>query len=130
MSKYEENMKKALMRGVCALNLEAMSIFNEDNLNNHQQNNHSISKKAFNLNQVKTNANYQQQKSDEGLLNQQKQNSNEVIITLVAAISRYPRNQRILAKISWLKILVIIEETFKLRKSPNNLCFFCCTYSK
>ena len=76
MSKYEENMKKALMRGVCALNLEAMSIFNEDNLNNHQQNNYSISKKAFNLNQVKTNANYQQQKLDEGLLNQQKQNSN------------------------------------------------------
>jgi hypothetical protein len=29
MAKSEENMKKALMRGVCALNLEAMSIFNE-----------------------------------------------------------------------------------------------------
>jgi hypothetical protein len=29
MAKNEENMKKALMRGVCALNLEAMSIFNE-----------------------------------------------------------------------------------------------------
>jgi hypothetical protein len=27
MGKYEENMKRALMRGVCALNLEAMSIF-------------------------------------------------------------------------------------------------------
>jgi hypothetical protein len=27
MAKYEENMKRALMRGVCALNLEAMSIF-------------------------------------------------------------------------------------------------------
>lgn len=30
MAKHEENMKKALMRGVCALNLEAMSIFNEN----------------------------------------------------------------------------------------------------
>jgi hypothetical protein len=29
MTKHEEQMKKALMRGVCALNLEAMSIFNE-----------------------------------------------------------------------------------------------------
>ena len=29
---YEENMKKAFMRGVCALNMEAMSMFkyNED----------------------------------------------------------------------------------------------------
>lgn len=32
MNKYEENMRKALMRGVCALNLEAMSIFNDDNI--------------------------------------------------------------------------------------------------
>lgn len=29
MAKNEENMRKALMRGVCALNMEAMSIFNE-----------------------------------------------------------------------------------------------------
>jgi len=29
MTKHEEHMKKALMRGVCALNLEAMSIFNQ-----------------------------------------------------------------------------------------------------
>lgn len=29
MTKHEEQMKKALMRGVCALNLEAMSIFNQ-----------------------------------------------------------------------------------------------------
>ena len=37
MSKSEENMRKALMRGVCALNMEAMSIFNETiatNVNN------------------------------------------------------------------------------------------------
>lgn len=27
---YEEAMKKAFMRGVCALNLEAMTIFNKD----------------------------------------------------------------------------------------------------
>ena len=33
MAKNEENMKKALMRGVCALNLEAMSILNESNMN-------------------------------------------------------------------------------------------------
>ena len=30
MSKHEENMRKALMRGVCALNLEAMAIFDND----------------------------------------------------------------------------------------------------
>lgn len=30
LAKSEENMRKALMRGVCALNLEAMSIFNEN----------------------------------------------------------------------------------------------------
>lgn len=30
MAKNEENMRKALMRGVCALNMEAMSIFNEN----------------------------------------------------------------------------------------------------
>ncbi len=35
MTKNEENMKKALMRGVCALNLEAMSILNESNFNNN-----------------------------------------------------------------------------------------------
>ena len=29
MAKNEDYMKKALMRGVCALNMEAMSIFNE-----------------------------------------------------------------------------------------------------
>lgn len=27
--RYEETMKKAFMRGVCALNLEAMTMFNE-----------------------------------------------------------------------------------------------------
>ena len=27
--RYEENMKKAFMRGVCALNMEAMTMFNE-----------------------------------------------------------------------------------------------------
>lgn len=27
---YEENMKKAFMRGVCALNMEAMSMFKEE----------------------------------------------------------------------------------------------------
>lgn len=27
---YEENMKKAFMRGVCALNMEAMSMFKEN----------------------------------------------------------------------------------------------------
>lgn len=32
MAKNEENMRKALMRGVCALNMEAMSIFNENQL--------------------------------------------------------------------------------------------------
>jgi len=26
---YEENMKKAFMRGVCALNMEAMNMFHE-----------------------------------------------------------------------------------------------------
>ena len=26
---YEENMKKAFMRGVCALNMEAMNMFQE-----------------------------------------------------------------------------------------------------
>ena len=35
MTKNEDNMKKALMRGVCALNLEAMSILNESNFNNN-----------------------------------------------------------------------------------------------
>lgn len=30
LAKSEENMRKALMRGVCALNLEALSIFNEN----------------------------------------------------------------------------------------------------
>jgi hypothetical protein len=30
MSKHEENMRKALMRGVCALNLEAMAIFDNE----------------------------------------------------------------------------------------------------
>ena len=29
MGKNEDYMKKALMRGVCALNMEAMSMFNE-----------------------------------------------------------------------------------------------------
>ena len=27
---YEDNMKKAFMRGVCALNMEAMAMFNPD----------------------------------------------------------------------------------------------------
>ena len=27
--RYEETMKKAFMRGVCALNMEAMNMFNE-----------------------------------------------------------------------------------------------------
>ena len=27
---YEESMKKAFMRGVCALNMEAMTMFSED----------------------------------------------------------------------------------------------------
>jgi hypothetical protein len=31
MTKNEENLKKALMRGVCALNMEAMSIFSDTN---------------------------------------------------------------------------------------------------
>jgi hypothetical protein len=37
MGKYEDNMRKALMRGVCALNLEAMSIFDDEKkpLNSH-----------------------------------------------------------------------------------------------
>lgn len=30
---YEENMKKAFMRGVCALNMEAMSMFKEEQPN-------------------------------------------------------------------------------------------------
>lgn len=34
MSRHEEHIKKALMRGVCALNLEAMSIFNEQSVKN------------------------------------------------------------------------------------------------
>lgn len=39
---YEENMKKAFMRGVCALNMEAMSMFHEgkDEENNQVQNTH------------------------------------------------------------------------------------------
>lgn len=30
---YEENMKKAFMRGVCALNMEAMNMFHEPDPN-------------------------------------------------------------------------------------------------
>lgn len=35
---YEENMKKAFMRGVCALNMEAMNMFHEPDPNNPTQN--------------------------------------------------------------------------------------------
>ena len=36
MAKHEESMKKALMRGVCAFNMEAMSIFNDKNTKTDQ----------------------------------------------------------------------------------------------
>jgi hypothetical protein len=36
MTKNEENLKKALMRGVCALNMEAMSIFSDTNGKNEK----------------------------------------------------------------------------------------------
>jgi len=64
MTKNEDNMKKALMRGVCALNLEAMSILNESNFNNNTSlvgNNHiHVSKKnppQMPLNDPQENAN-------------------------------------------------------------------------
>jgi hypothetical protein len=65
MTKNEDNMKKALMRGVCALNLEAMSILNESNFNNNTSlvgNNHiHVSKKnppqTLPLNEPQENAN-------------------------------------------------------------------------
>jgi hypothetical protein len=56
MAKNEESMKKALMRGVCALNMEAMSIFNENtstttvsntNANNNIANSFSSSSRAL-----------------------------------------------------------------------------------
>ena len=53
MTKNEDNMKKALMRGVCALNLEAMSILNESNYNNNTSligNQHNANKKSTNPN--------------------------------------------------------------------------------
>jgi hypothetical protein len=43
MNKHEENVKKALMRGVCALNLEAMSIFDsEKSSNGPSANDHNL----------------------------------------------------------------------------------------
>jgi centrosomal protein POC5 len=43
--RYEEMMKKAFMRGVCALNLEAMTIFH----NNEEKENKDIGK-LFDIN--------------------------------------------------------------------------------
>ena len=41
--RYEEMMKKAFMRGVCALNLEAMTIFH----NNEEKENRDTGKKSL-----------------------------------------------------------------------------------
>lgn len=49
MAKSEENMKKALMRGVCALNLEAMSIFDSNNLNTSRTNENLANKQPENM---------------------------------------------------------------------------------
>jgi hypothetical protein len=54
MGRYEENMKRALMRGVCALNLEAMSIFNDENCNNNNNNN---ARKTYNSHNIANNEN-------------------------------------------------------------------------
>jgi hypothetical protein len=55
MGRYEENMKRALMRGVCALNLEAMSIFNDENCNNNNNNNNA--RKTYNSHNIANNEN-------------------------------------------------------------------------
>jgi hypothetical protein len=60
MSKNEENMKKALMRGVCALNLEAMSILNESNMNfmstaNSNNNSNLIDSQQYQMNDLQLN---------------------------------------------------------------------------
>ncbi len=60
MGRCEENMKRALMRGVCALNLEAMSIFNDDlynNNNNANNNNTNVHRKSFNTHNLLNNDN-------------------------------------------------------------------------
>ena len=38
---YEENMKKAFMRGVCALNMEAMNMFHEPDPEGTEQQSYS-----------------------------------------------------------------------------------------
>lgn len=38
---YEENMKKAFMRGVCALNMEAMNMFHEPEAEGQEQQGYS-----------------------------------------------------------------------------------------
>lgn len=64
MAKNEENMRKALMRGVCALNMEAMSIFNETvsnkNIHNNIVNNENHEEQEhFNNNELKKQYNNQ-----------------------------------------------------------------------
>lgn len=79
MNKCEENMKRALMRGVCALNLEAMSIFNDENVVVHN------TKKPLNThnmparNDAYNSATYH---SDDDL-KQQKNSNNEEIIEVI-----------------------------------------------
>lgn len=76
MGRYEENMKRALMRGVCALNLEAMSIFSDETFNNNTNTNSNAARKVFNS-QSSNESNKELYYSNEDILNRLDTNIND-----------------------------------------------------